>query len=358
MLQNSTSSPPIMDYQQLKKINAILFCGIASWLVLYYGAGFLIPLTFAAFLAALVNPVHLFLVRKLRLGSIAAGLLSSLLVFVVVGSIAYLFLYQLSIFAGDLPVLKEEFKHFLIRMQLSLSDLIGISQQEQQKFLSARSDSMLSSLEEELTLLLGNILQVTLKFLLVLIYVFLFLIYQDRFMRMVFRFTHWENDEKTLSIISKSSTVIHAYLWGRIKVMALLGAMYLLAFWYFEVPYLVLLTVFGALVTIIPYVGPFISGVVPVLIVIIFGRDPSAVLLFAGVVLVIQLIESYVLEPIIIGKEVALSPLAVIIAILIGGMAWGIGGMILFVPLFAIIKIVIEHSKGLKPLSLVLRNKD
>jgi predicted PurR-regulated permease PerM len=347
-----------MDHQQLKKINAILFCGIASWLILYYGAGFLIPLTFAAFLAALVNPVHLFLARKLRLGSIAAGLLSSLLVFAVAGSIAYLFLYQLSLFASDLPQLKEEFKNFLTRLQLSLSDLIGVSQQEQQKFLSARSDSMLSSLEEELALVLGNILQATVKFLLVLIYVFLFLIYQDRFMRMVLRFTNWENDEKTLSIISKSSRVIHAYLWGRIKVMALLAAMYLVAFWYFEVPYMILLTVFGAIVTIIPYIGPFISGVVPVCIVIIFGRDPSMVLLFAGVVLVIQLIESYVLEPIIIGKEVALSPLAVIVAILIGGMAWGIAGMILFVPLFAIIKIAVAHSQGLRPLDLILRNKD
>ncbi|EMR03881.1 AI-2E family transporter [Cesiribacter andamanensis] len=346
-----------MEYQQLKKINALLFFGFGVWALLYYGSGFLIPVTFGIFLAALVNPVHGFLMHKLHLGKIPSALLNTLLVFVVAGGVTYLFLYQLSLFASDLPELKEEFKGFIARLQDALSELIGVSQRDQQRFISERSDSLLSSLEEEVTLLLGNMLAVTLKFLLVLIYLFLFLLYQDRFKKMILRFTGKEQDEKALSLMDKGSGVIHAYLWGRLKVMAILAVLYLLAFWYFEVPYMVLLTVFGALVTIIPYIGPFISGLVPVCMYIIFGNSGSDILFFAGVVLVIQLIESYVLEPIIIGKEVSLSPLAVIVAILIGGSVWGMAGMILFVPFFAILKIAIDHSSKLRPLGLVLRNK-
>jgi predicted PurR-regulated permease PerM len=80
------------------------------------------------------------------------------------------------------------------------------------------------------------------------------------------------------------------------------------------------------------------------------------VILFASIVLVIQLIESYVFEPLIMGKQVQLNPLIVIIAIIIGGMVWGLAGMILFVPLFAMFKIVSFHITGLKPVGYLVGN--
>ena len=112
----------------------------------------------------------------------------------------------------------------------------------------------------------------------------------------------------------------------------------------------------GALVTIIPYIGPFISGILPVCFAILFGMEFSQVLIFSGVILVIQLIESYVLEPVIIGSEVQLSPLAVIIAVIVGGAVWGIAGMILFVPLFAVCKILFDHTPHLRPLGFLIGN--
>ncbi|MEX2633345.1 MAG: AI-2E family transporter, partial [Balneolales bacterium] len=68
------------------------------------------------------------------------------------------------------------------------------------------------------------------------------------------------------------------------------------------------------------------------MVAIIFFDEPYHILLFSIIIFVIQLIESYVLEPLIIGKEMKLNALAVIIAITLGGVTWGIAGMILFVP--------------------------
>lgn len=344
-----------MQGSSLKRINYILFFGFAVFAALYFGASFLIPLTFAAFLAALMEPVAAMLEKK-GLRKLPSSLLSTLAVFVVVGGLSYLFFYQLRVFADDLPQIKDELETFFQDFQRRLSWITGISMQEQQEVLRERSDTLLNALEERLTQLLGNVLIASLKFLLVLVYLFLFLLNRGKYIQFVLMYVPEEKHAKARHIMQKTGRVIYHYLWGRLKVMTILAVMYIITFLIFDVRYTVLLTVFGALVTIIPYLGPFISGVLPVCFVIVFGRDFSEVLLFSVVILVIQLIESYVLEPVIIGSEVKLSPLAVIIAILIGSMVWGIAGMILFVPLFAMLKILSDHTPALRPIGYLIGN--
>ena len=60
------------------------------------------------------------------------------------------------------------------------------------------------------------------------------------------------------------------------------------------------------------------------------------------------------LEPFILGKEVKLNALVVIVAIVVGGIIWGLAGMILFVPIFAIVKIISLNHPGLKPIGFLL----
>lgn len=346
-----------MQYRSLKKINLILFFGFAVLAALSFGASFFIPLTFASFLAALMEPVAAML-EKMGLRKLPASLLSTLIVFIAVSGISYLLFYQLRIFADDLPEIKEELESFFRNFQRWLSSITGVSMQEQQEVLNKRSDTLLSAIEQKLAQLLGSVLESSLKFLLVLVYLFLFLLNRGKYVQFVLMYVPEEKHSRARNIMNKTSKVIHHYLWGRLKVMSILAVMYIIAFLIFDVRYALLLTVFGALITIIPYIGPFISGVIPICFVIVFGRDFSEVLLFSMVILVIQLIESYVLEPIIIGSEVKLSPLAVIIAILIGSMIWGIAGMILFVPLFSMLKILSDHIPALRPIGYLIGYSD
>ncbi|AHM59061.1 hypothetical protein D770_03970 [Flammeovirgaceae bacterium 311] len=344
-----------MYFRNLSRINQILFFGLAILAALYYGAEFLIPITFAAFLAALVSPVCN-LLQGAGLGKIFSSLLCTLLIFVVVGALAYLMFYQLKIFADDLPLIKEQAKNFLHGLQEQLSSATGISRQEQKQFFDERSDTFLSMLEDQLTLFLSSLFFVILKFLLTLVYLFLFLLYRKRFQKVVMMYVDREDNTKAEKIMNESSRVVHHFLWGRVKVMALLAIMYLIAFWIFDLQYMILLTLFGAIITIIPYLGPLMSGILPVIMYMIFNDSFSDILLFTAVVFVIQLIESYLLEPLIIGSEVRISPLAVILAIIVGGRIWGLAGMILFVPLLAIIKIYADHTQTLKPIGILLGN--
>jgi predicted PurR-regulated permease PerM len=63
----------------------------------------------------------------------------------------------------------------------------------------------------------------------------------------------------------------------------------------------------------------------------------------------IQAIDNYFVEPNVIGGEVRLTALSTILAIFMGGIVWGIAGMILFIPILGILKIIFNHVAKLKP---------
>lgn len=344
-----------MQFRDLRKVNNIFILGFAVLATLYYGASFFIPFTFAAFLAALMAPVTSKL-EESGLGEMFSSLISTLIVFLVVGGLTYLVYYQVKLFTDDLPEIRKELGKFLSALQEYASSVTGISPEEQKKMWKERSEGLVEVMEQQLTQLLGNILTTALNFLLVLVYLFLLLLNRKKYVEFVLKYTSDEKEPKAREVLHNSAMVIHHYLWGRLQVMTILAIMYIISFVVFDVRYAVLLTVFGAIVTIIPYIGPFISGILPVLFVIVFGDSFTQILIFALVVLIIQLIESYVLEPVIIGKEVQLSPLTIIIAIVLGGMIWDVSGMILFVPLFAIVKIISDNSRNLRPIGFLIAN--
>lgn len=341
---------------RLAKINNILLFIIAASVVLYFGASFLVPFIFGIFLASLMAPFS-DLQERIGINRFFSSLISTLVVFVVIGGLLYLFSFQIRQFVQDLPVLLEKFKEMFRSLQFSVSQITGFTLEEQQDLISDRSEQMIGAVEKQLTGFLGSMIDTAVKFLLVLIYVFLFLLYRNKFKRFIMMNIRREKHAEAEEVTGLISKVVYQYLWGRAKVMTLLGIMYYITFLIFDIPFALLLTIFGALITIIPYLGPFIATIIPILFAIIYLEEVVQILLFVLIISIVQLIESYVLEPLIIGKEVKLNPLVVIIAILIGGVTWGLAGMVLFVPIFAIIKIIANHTEGLQSVGYLLSNR-
>ncbi len=333
----------------LKKINQILLFILIVFVMLSFGASFLIPFIFGIFFASLMTPFSNIL-EKIKINRIFSSLISTVVIFIVVGGILYIFIYQMTLFMSDISDVRNEIQTFIQDIQDQIRSLTNLSLEEQKNIWKNRSDNILIAAESALTSFLGNILNTTAGFLLVLVYVFLLLYYRDKFTETILRFANNEKKDETEAVLNKTGKVVYHYLWGRAKVMSILAIMYYITFLIFDIPYAGLLTISGALVTIIPYLGPFISGVLPVLFSIIYLQNLQIILLFTLIIFIEQMIESYVLEPLIIGSEVKINPLIVIVAITLGGMIWGLAGMILFVPLFAIIKIISMHTHGLEPL--------
>jgi len=341
--------------RRITKINNVLFLIILVFVILDFGAPFLVPFTFGIFLAFLMTPFSNFLESK-KINRVIASVISTLIVFIVVGAILFLFIYQMNSFVSEIAAFRGELLAFISNIQDRIVSTTDISLEDQSDILKNRSDQLIDTIETHVTRFASSFINSVFSILLVLLYVILLLLFRGRIYQFIMMYIPEEKTDNTKKILNRISKVAYQYLWGRAQVMLLLAVMYYIAFSLFDLPYIAILIIFGTLITIIPYFGPFVSGLLPILVAFIFFDSLEKALLFTAIIITVQLIESYVLEPLIIGKEVKLNPLVVIVAVVAGGAVWGIAGMVLFVPLFAIFQIISRYSSGLEPIGFLLGN--
>lgn len=333
----------------LKKANYLLLFLIAALLLMYFLSSLLIPLTFGIFLAMLIVPLSNFLENH-KFNRVVSSLVSTLVLFIFSGLFFYLFIYQVNQFAQELPDIREQIQSAIERVQLEAANTTGEAEQD----MPGMEDAW-EYVEEYIAGFIGGIITFAFHFFLVFVYTFLFLLYREKFMDFFSSFYSDNREEDNArDALDQIGKVVFHYLWGRLQVMLALAVMYYITLMIFGLPYALLITLFGALITIIPYIGPLLSGIVPISFALVFFDDFTTILIFTICIITIQLIESYIIEPFVIGREVRLNAFTVIVAVILGGVVWGIAGMILFVPIFATIKIISNHSDGMKPFGHLL----
>jgi len=108
----------------------------------------------------------------------------------------------------------------------------------------------------------------------------------------------------------------------------------------------------------IPNLGSVTSGVlISVFALLQFWPEPGPVILVIAIILGINMVLSYILEPKIIGDNAGISPFVVLASLVIWGWLWGFAGMILAVPMMVIIKIIFENIPFLEPVSILLGSR-
>jgi len=109
-----------------------------------------------------------------------------------------------------------------------------------------------------------------------------------------------------------------------------------------QIPLAVPLAVLVFLGAFVPIIGAVVTGAVAVLVGLV-AQGPVTALIMLGVVLAVQQLESHVLQPILLGKAVAVHPLAVFVAITAGATLAGIPGVLFAVPVIAVANTVISY---------------
>jgi len=257
-------------------------------------------------------------------------------------------------FLDDLLEKREDIFAFVETVQQQIVDSTGFTLKEQEQMFENRLAGMIQETQSYLSGIISDFSGILFSFLLMLIYVFFLLVNRDKFSEFLMKYIPDKNKQQTEEIMDKIKMVANRYLWGRVQVMFVLSIMYTITFYAYDLEYSALLIIFGVLVTIIPYIGPFLSGLFPIIFMMIMSTNSAEIISFTIIVLIIQLIESYVLEPVIIGSEIKQSPLFVVIAIVLGSAIWGVAGLILFVPLFGVMKIIFDNTKGLEPVGFLV----
>ena len=142
-------------------------------------------------------------------------------------------------------------------------------------------------------------------------------------------------------IAAEVNHVLSGVIRGQVIISIFVGTAVTVGLYYFGVPYAILLGVLAGILDVIPYFGA-IFGAVPA---ILFGLfiSPLTALKVAILFFVVHQLESSIIHPNVVGDSIGMHPLAVLFFVFLGGEVGGLVGMVIGVPLAAIIKIIFHH---------------
>ena len=150
--------------------------------------------------------------------------------------------------------------------------------------------------------------------------------------------------EPTVSMLaSESDQVLGAFLRGQMLVMLSLGTIYAIGLKLVGLEFSLLIGLLAGLLSFIPYMGLVVGMVVAGIAVLLQTQDPTNLLWVAAVFIVAQMIEGTVLTPLLVGDRIGLHPVAVIFSVLAGGQLFGFFGILLALPVFAVIAVVMRY---------------
>ena len=149
-----------------------------------------------------------------------------------------------------------------------------------------------------------------------------------------------EYHNPTIDLMNRLNQVLRNFVQGTLLIAGILFVCQSIGLWIAGMKAPMLFGLFCAITNIIPYLGPYIGGI-PVVIVA-FSMGPSTGIFALISVLVCQAIESYFLQPVVMGKTMKLHPVTIMVGLLLFGYYFGIIGMIVATPVISTCKVVFQ----------------
>jgi predicted PurR-regulated permease PerM len=113
-----------------------------------------------------------------------------------------------------------------------------------------------------------------------------------------------------------------------------------------------------AIMTIIPYIGIVVSALLPISVAWLSTGSIWYPIGVVGIFAVVQYLEANVIFPRVVGVQLNVSTWAMLVAVIAGGILWGVSGMILFIPFVALLKISTDYIEEWEPLNILLSRSD
>ena len=158
-------------------------------------------------------------------------------------------------------------------------------------------------------------------------------------------------NQQVADLLRKMGATISAYIGGQALECLFVGVFTFIGYLMIGMPYAYLLGFIAGVSNIIPYLGPYI-GIAPALIIGLSISIPKTIMVIV-VVVIVQQIDGNLIYPNVIGRSLDIHPLTIIILLLVAGNIYGILGMILAIPFYAVTKTVVVYLYDINQ----LRNK-
>lgn len=325
----------------LKKVNQFLFCGVLIVAILYFARQVLIPVAFAAFFAMLFTGLSNRM-EKHRMPRILSTIISLLILISVIFVIGLLVYMQGKKLAQDFPVIEKKSEQFVKQAEEYISQKLDIPAAKQDSLINKQMKSASGSAGSMVKSVAGSVSSTIGSSVLVIIFTFLFLYQREKYETFFVSLCRNTPPDEARALIHNISKVAQNYLTGRALSILIFTVLFTAGFLIVGLKNAFLLAFIAALLTIVPYIGSIIGGLFPFAVALVTEDDTGIAIGALAVIVIIQGIDNYFIEPYIIGGEVNISGFFTILILLIGGLIWGIAGVVLFLPMLGVAKIIFD----------------
>jgi predicted PurR-regulated permease PerM len=303
-----------------------------------------LPLIYAILLSLLLMPL-VTQFEKWKWPRMLAITTSILLVIVGLALLFGFFGMQIVDLRSELPLIQEKLGVLFDQTQQQMALKFHFKPMSHEQVIDSSLDAVQKQGSKYLTSTLSTTLGVLSTVTLVPIYIFCFLYYRDHLRQFMFRFVEPDKRTTVLHTVDNIQHVVQGYMTGLLTVIAVVSVMNGIGLVLLGVKYALFFAVFASVLAVIPYIGITVGSIIPALITFVETGSLAHGLGVIGVFMFVQVISDNILSPLITASKVSLNPLTAIIALILGAQLWGTPGMILSVPISAVIKVVLDASK-------------
>ncbi|WP_296701257.1 AI-2E family transporter [Algoriphagus sp.] len=336
----------------LKALSVLIFI-IVLVFFLIVGKSLLVPLFMGGFFAVLFTPFSNWL-EKHKVPRTLSSIISLLLnIALVVGLLAFI-ISTVSNFTQDFDNVSGKLTSYAKQVDDWTYENFGINENLEEK---ASDDYVKTFLQEHGANITGFALRTVGSLsgsVLIPVFMFFFLLYRDHLTEVMIRIYRDKDPQLVRMRITSLRKLLQNYIIGVVKVMGILAVLNVIAFSALGIKHAIFFGLIAAFLNIIPYVGPFIGALMPMVYAFLTKDSLFYPLAVLASYQIIQLIEGNFLTPKIVGGNVNLNPFITFLGLLVGGSIWGVAGMVLIIPTLAILREIFELSDQTSPFALLL----
>lgn len=314
------------------------------------------PLLFAIFFSILLSPVCGWMERRRvpRLLAVSIALISGLL---VLAGVFMFFFTQLTAFVGDVDFFRERLEAVLEASQDFMNRWLGFEGLLNLEIIKEAIQDFFKENTEALTRGLVGAATVITSIVVIPVFMFFMLLFRDFLKEFILKAsvsTEKMDSDRVKLIINKVKKVVQGYITGIIIVILILAVLNSALLLIIGVEHAILFGVFAAMLNVIPFIGPLLGSILPIIYALITMDSLLYPFLIMLGFYIIQLMESNIFTPIIVGSQVSINAFVALILLYLGAQLWGIAGMILIIPIGAILKVLFDEIESLKPYGFVM----
>ena len=334
------------------KIATLLVIFVLTVVILIVGKSFLIPFAWGLLIALASVRFLDKIEKKFKINRMLSSLLFVGVILLVILLLFYFFYIEILSMVSGVPSFASKLIA-VIQGLLNSVEVYGIPVPE--NIDRNTIHDWVSNHSETVKGALANVGKSFWNFFLVAVYLFFLTYFRNNFIY------YLKLREKTPAgfqeVIKKYNDIIdiiNSFIYGYFIMTMALATMLFVIFLLVGLKYALFFAILVALLTLLPYIG-FPLGTVIVFLFAAIDKDTLLIpFLAVGGSIVANALKNYIFKPIIIGDKINLNAFIIFISVIVGGMIWGVSGMILFMPLVGIVKVLLESNENTKPLAALL----